>query len=164
MTHSRKTFAALAAMLSAVLFAMTTDGGGETQSQDHRARRGEQDGDGREHARDDGQRGEEGEESGTMLDLDEKYDDVRNGVRLMLTYDRKSYSFTGTVENITGETLSKVRVEVHLSSERELGPTKSVDLEPGETKEVRLTATSHGFERWTAHPEVGAGEHDRHER
>ena len=65
----------------------------------------------------------------------------------------------GTVENTTDETLKQVRVEVHLSNGKELGPTPAADLAPGESREVELIATSTDFDGWTAHPEVGEGEH-----
>jgi hypothetical protein len=102
---------------------------------------------------------EEGEESGTELALDETYDEIRNGARLILAYDAQSNAFKGTVENTTDETLKQVRVEVHLSNEKELGPTPAADLAPGEKREVQLIATSTDFDGWTAHPEVGEGEH-----
>ena len=70
---------------------------------------------------------EEGEESGTELALNETYDKVRNGARLILAYNAQSNSFEGTVENTTAETLKRVRVEVHLSNGKELGPTPSAD-------------------------------------
>lgn len=100
-----------------------------------------------------------GEESGTELTLNETYDKVRNGARLILTYDAQTNSFKGTVENTTDDTLKQVRVEVHLSNGKELGPTPAADLAPGEKKEVQLIATSTDFDGWTAHPEVGEGEH-----
>jgi len=102
---------------------------------------------------------EKGEESGTELTLNEKYDSIRNGARLILTYDAPSNSFIGTVENTTEKILKKVRVEVHLSNGKEIGPTTPSDLEPGQKMEVKLTATSKDFTGWTAHPEVGEGEH-----
>lgn len=105
----------------------------------------------------------EQEESGTELALDETYDHVRNGARLILTYDAQSNSFSGTVENTTDETLKQVRVEVHLSNGKELGPTPSEDLAPGEKREIELVASSTDFDGWTAHPEVGAGEHSQSE-
>ena len=101
----------------------------------------------------------EGEESGIELALNESYDEVRNGARLVLSYDAQSNSFNGTVENTTEETLKRVRVEVHLSNGKELGPTTPADLEPGERRDVKLTATNRDFDGWTAHPEVGIGEH-----
>ena len=102
---------------------------------------------------------ESGEESNAELALDENYDQVRNGVRLIMTYDAQDNSFKGTVENTTDETLKQVRVEVHLSNGTELGPTVPVDLGPGEKIRVELAATSESFDRWTAHPEVGSGDH-----
>jgi len=97
------------------------------------------------------------EESGTELALDESYDEVRNGARLSLTYDAQSNSFIGFVENTTDDILKQVRVEVHLSNGTELGPTTPTDLNPGESINVSLTATTEDFDGWTAHPEVGEG-------
>ena len=99
------------------------------------------------------------EESNIELALDEQYDNVRNGARLILTYDAENNTFKGTVENTTAETLKQVRVEVHLSNGKELGPTPPGDLAPGEKRDILLVATSTNFTRWTAHPEVGEGEH-----
>ena len=102
---------------------------------------------------------EEGEESGTELALDEQYDNTRNGARLILAYDTQTNSFKGTVENTTDETLKQVRVEVHLSNGKELGPTPAADLAPAQKRDVQLIAANTDFEGWTAHPEVGEGEH-----
>lgn len=104
-----------------------------------------------------------GEESNVEFALDEQYDKVRNGARLILKYDSQSNAFKGTVENTTDETLKQVRVEVHLSNGKELGPTTPGDLAPGEKREILLTATSTNFDGWTAHPEVGEGEHSHGE-
>ncbi len=105
----------------------------------------------------------EGEESGTSLGLDEIYDTVRNGARLILRYDSASNSFVGTVENTTDNILQRVRVEVHLSNGTELGPTTPVDLAPGEVIDVTLSAAGEEFTGWTPHAEVdtgdGGGEH-----
>ena len=102
---------------------------------------------------------EDGEESGAELALNETYDRVRNGARLILTYDAQNNAFKGTVENTTNETLKQVRVEVHLSNGKELGPTPAADLAPGQKRDVQLIATSTDFDGWTAHPEIGEGEH-----
>lgn len=103
------------------------------------------------------------EESGTELALDETYDKVRNGIRLILTYDTNSNTFNGTIENTTDEAMKDVRVEVHLSNGIELGPTIPKDLAPKEKILIKLTATSTDFDGWTAHPEVGSGEHGNDE-
>jgi len=111
-----------------------------------------------EQSKDDGD-----EESGTELALNETYDKVRNGARLILNYNSQDNSFIGTVENTTDETLKQVRVEVHLSNGKELGPTPASDLKPGEKRSIQLKATSTDFDGWTAHPEVGTDEHSNDE-
>ena len=97
----------------------------------------------------------EGEESGTQYGLDDTYDNVRAGARLIISYDADANEFTGTVENTTADTLTRVRVEVHLSNGTELGPTTPVDLAPGENVYVVLESSDQPFETWSAHPEVG---------
>ena len=103
--------------------------------------------------------GSEGEESRQQFAKDETYDQVRNGARLKLVYDAKTNAFVGTVENTTNQTLSKVRVEVHLSNGIELGPTPPTDLAPDQTINVELSAAGQDFNKWSAHPEVGSSEH-----
>lgn len=144
------------------------DGTGENQSQgvltggrgEHDRDGGEHHGEGREHdGEGGGEHDEGGEESGRELGLEDAYDEVRNGARLKLAYDLQANSFKGTVENTASETLHRVRVEVHLSTGKELGPTTPSDLAPGEKRNVELTATKESFDGWTAHPEVGSAEH-----
>ena len=101
---------------------------------------------------------EEGQESGTEFALNQTYNVVQNGARLILAYDAQSNSFIGTVENSTDKTLKQVRIEVHLSNGKEIGPTTLVDLAPGQKRDVKLMATTKGFVGWTAHSEVGSGE------
>ena len=103
--------------------------------------------------------GEEG--GGALLALDETFDTTRSGARLILSYHAPSNSFRGTVENTTDRVLRRVRVEVHLSSGVELGPTVPADLRPGEVRAinlVNLATTPASFTGWTAHAEVGGGE------
>ncbi len=100
-----------------------------------------------------------GEESGTTFALDEIFDEVRNGVRLVISYDAAANAFSGTIENTTDASIQQVRVEVHLSNGVELGPTPTVSLTPGETRAVRLDATDQDFEGWSAHAETGSAEH-----
>jgi len=104
--------------------------------------------------------GREGEESGTEFGLDDRCDEVRNGARLILSYEKESDSFNGTVENTTNEILKRVRVEVHLSNGMEIGPTVPTDLKPGEKRAVNLVASNKDFESWSAHAEVGTSEHN----
>lgn len=101
----------------------------------------------------------EGEESGAAFALDETYDEVRAGARLLLAYDATSRSFYGLLQNTTDAILRDVRVEVHLSNGVELGPTPPIDLEAGEVACVLLLATEEPFDGWSPHAEVGSGEH-----
>ncbi|MCY3542563.1 MAG: hypothetical protein OXH22_00755 [Chloroflexi bacterium] len=103
------------------------------------------------------------EGSGATLALDETFDETRGGARLVMSYDAPSNSFNGTVENTTNNTLSNVRIEVHLSNGTELGPTTPVDMASGEIYAVNMPATQEAFSGWIAHAEVsggdGGGEH-----
>ena len=100
--------------------------------------------------------GEEG--SGATLALDETFDAVRGGARLILSYDAPSNSFKGAVENTTNNVLTQVRIEVHLSNGTELGPTTPMDLAPGEMVAISLPSTQASFTGWIAHAEVGSGD------
>ena len=96
-----------------------------------------------------------GEEGGAALGLDETFDQVRKGARLIMSYDAGASAFIGTVENTTTATLQQVRVEVHLSNGTELGPTTPQDLAAGKSMAVRLDAAGERFTGWTPHAEVG---------
>ena len=98
--------------------------------------------------------GEE-EEEGVQLTKSQTYDEVRSGCRLILRYDSAANAFAGTAQNVTTSTLSRVRVEVHLSNGIELGPTTPVNLAPNEIVDILLPASTQSFETWSAHPEVG---------
>ena len=97
------------------------------------------------------------EASAANLAPDETFDAVRSGARLIMNYDPASNSFQGTVENTTGNVLTRVRIEVHLSNGTELGPTAPIDLAPGEVAPVNLPSTAGSFATWIAHAEVGSG-------
>jgi hypothetical protein len=98
--------------------------------------------------------GGEGEESGEQIGPGDTWDATRNGARLVLSFDPASNAFVGTVEDTTRQTLCAVRVEVHLSTGTELGPTERTDLLPGEKTVVELPTAGEAFDTWTAHPEV----------
>ena len=100
--------------------------------------------------------GEEGSGADTLA-LDETFDAVRSGARLILKYDAPINSFIGTVENTTNGVLDRVRIEVHLSNGTELGPTTPTDMAPGEVLAITLPATQASFTGWVAHAEVGGG-------
>ncbi|MDE0197427.1 MAG: hypothetical protein OXK78_04480, partial [Caldilineaceae bacterium] len=92
------------------------------------------------------------------LALDETFDMVRAGARLIMSYDAHSNAFFGTVVNTTNATLTQVRIEVHLSNGIELGPTTPADLAPGAAMNVILHGSAQPFDGWTPHAEVGASE------
>ena len=125
-------------------------GGGEAE---HGARGGEG-----EHGAGEGrdEHGSEGEESGEYLGPEETWDATRRGARLILSFDPARSAFGGRVENTTQQTLCAVRVEVHLSTRTELGPTERTDLAPGESVVVEIPSAGEPFVAWTAHPEVSA--------
>ena len=100
-----------------------------------------------------------GEESGTQWGKFEESDMVyENGARLILAYNPTTEAFEGSVQNTTEKALSQVRVEIHLSSGVELGPTQRVDLKPGQTIPVALSAIGYEFASWVTHPEAGVEE------
>ena len=98
--------------------------------------------------------GGEGEESGEYIGSGDTWDATRSGARLVLAFDPTSDAFVGSVQNTTSARLCAVRVEVHLSTGTELGPTERTDVGPGQTIEVRLPASGEAFDAWTAHPEL----------
>jgi hypothetical protein len=123
-----------------------SEGAGEHERSEGRGEHGEG-GEGGEH-------GEEGEESGEMIGREDTWDATRNGARLVLSFDPAAGAFVGTVENTTRRTLCAVRVEVHLSTGTELGPTERTDVPSAETINVELPTAGEAFDTWTAHPEV----------
>lgn len=110
-----------------------------------------------------GEHSHKGEESDMRMGLDETYDQLRKGTRLVLSYNKETGSFTGSVQNTTEEMLPQIRVEIHLSNGTELGPTTPVDLDPGQSQSIELSADGEEFDWWTAHAEIGSGEHSHGE-
>ena len=106
-----------------------------------------------------GSEGSGGSEEGSanLLTLDQTFDQVRLGAQLIMAYDAASNAFVGTVANTTNGTLTRVRVEIHLSNGVELGPTAPVDLAPGQVIDIVLPASGQ-FDGWVPHAEVGSGE------
>ncbi len=97
-----------------------------------------------------------GEEGGSYMPKMTKQDEVfGNGARLVLEFNPGTEVFVGSVTNTTRQTLSQVRVEVHLDNGAELGPTKRVNIAPGQTAPVELGALGNEFDGWVSHPEAG---------
>ena len=96
---------------------------------------------------------------GTYLPKMTKQDKLfANGARLVLEFDPAAQVFVGSVTNSTARTLPQVRVEVHLDNGTELGPTRRIDVGPGETVPVELGAFGNEFSAWVSHPEAGVEE------
>ena len=93
-----------------------------------------------------------------LLAPNQTYDETSGGARLQLAFDPAANAFVGTAENTTNQTLTRVRVEVHLSNGTELGPTTPTDLPAGQTLRLTLPSTAAPFDTWSAHVEVGSGE------
>ena len=103
-----------------------------------------------------GGRGEVGEEGGAYLPKMTNQNELfANGARLVLQFNPGTQVFVGSVTNTTANTLSQVRVEVHLDNGTELGPTKRIDVQPGRTIPVELGAFGNEFTSWISHPEAG---------
>ena len=77
---------------------------------------------------------------------------IQNGVRFALSYDSTANAFTGMVENITGNTLPSVTVEVRLDGSDDRGAHVTlVDLAPSQVTEVTLPVDSDPFTTWSGH-------------
>ena len=97
-----------------------------------------------------------GEEGGAYMPKMAKQNEVfGNGARLVLQFNPRTQVFAGSVTNTTSRALSQVRVEVHLDNGTELGPTKRIDVAPGQTVPVELGAFGNDFNAWISHPEAG---------
>lgn len=83
---------------------------------------------------------------------------VQGGARMILAYDPQTLSIKGHVENTTNQTLKRVRVKVRLSNGVKLGPTRAMDLSPGEIRKIEFIEIEGDFTGWTAHVEVGGSE------
>ena len=51
------------------------------------------------------------EEGGQQIPLTQGYDNIRSGVRLVMAYQPQVRAFVGSVQNTTGQTLQRVRLE-----------------------------------------------------
>ena len=158
MTALPRYFLVIPCLLALGLAACSTIGGEGSESGGESGTEGGpgHDGGGGEGSEPGGEGG--GEESAVQLGLMETFDERRAGTRLILQYDTSTMTFTGTVENTTGQTLTNVRVEIHLSNGVELGPMVIGDLAAGATQPVTLDATGQSFTTWSPHAEVGEGE------
>ena len=97
------------------------------------------------------------EEDSIQYNKTQTYDEVRNGIRLILRFDENLNSFVGTVENTSSAIVDNVRVEVHLSNGRELGPLPNppINLIPTQKINIDIPSTNEVFQTWNPHAESG---------
>jgi len=100
------------------------------------------------------ERREEGVESGVYIARTASWSETRNDAWLQLSFNSASNSFVGRVSNTGNEPLCDFRVEVHLSTGIELGPTERTGVPYGGSINVTLPSGGEEFATWTAHPEV----------
>ena len=137
----------------------STEGGGDaamSEGEGEHVEGGEAREDGEHSEGEGGEHGEsgDGEESGVYIARGNTWNVIRRGARLVMAFDPESGAFEGTVENNTESTLCAVRVEVHLSTGTELGPTERTEVRAGQSIDVTLSAEGEAFDTWTAHSEA----------
>lgn len=94
-------------------------------------------------------------EEGRRWDKDEAATVTRSGVKLVIRHHSSADEFRGTLTNTTNSSVSDVRVEIHLSNGRELGPTPRTALAGGESRDVALDAAGQEFSWFSVHIELG---------
>ena len=99
---------------------------------------------------------QETEESGKKKSPTETYDQVHNGVRIILAFHNASSSFIGSIENTTDKPVKSVRVTINLSNGTELGLPEPMDLAPGEKAGIKIEAVGQVFTWWKVHVETGS--------
>jgi hypothetical protein len=92
--------------------------------------------------------GEPIQELANELKMNDTYEEEVDGLQVIMNYHAPTSSFIGVVENTTNQIISNVRVEIYLSNAVELGPTKPVNLQPGEMKNIALLAYNQEFKDW----------------
>lgn len=97
-------------------------------------------------------------ESVTQLGLDGVFDEVIEGLHVVMSYDAENHLFRGTLENTTEETLKEIEVEIHLSNGKELGPEEFAEMTPEMDFVVDFEAGEEDFKTWSVHVEVGSEE------
>ena len=76
-------------------------------------------------------------------------DEVRSGIRLVLSYDSTTNAFTGLLENTTETLLPKVGIDVYLDSHATRLSSSATDLAPSQVIAVTLPVDSKPFTSWS---------------
>ena len=100
--------------------------------------------------------GEGGEETSPSTPISQPVSGTFNNLDYRVAYDRATNSFQATVTNNTSQTVCASRLEIHMGAQGqviELGPTIGVDLRPGESIDVVLSADPVVPDTYSIHPE-----------
>ena len=100
--------------------------------------------------------GEGGEETSPSTPISQPVSGTFNNLDYRVAYDRATNSFMATVTNNTSQTVCASRLEIHMGAQGqviELGPTIGVDLRPGESIDVVLSADPVVPDTYSIHPE-----------
>ena len=99
---------------------------------------------------------EGGEETSPSIPVSQPVSGTFNNLDYRVAYDRATNSFQATVTNNTSQTVCASRLEIHMGAQGqviELGPTIGVDLRPGESIDVVLSADPVVPDTYSIHPE-----------
>ena len=99
---------------------------------------------------------ESGDESSPPIPINQPFSGTFGNQRFSFAYDALNGAFRGTVENPTGSFICESRTEIHLGSGGqvlELGPTIPVNLPPGGTQKVVMSADGYVLDMYILHPE-----------
>ncbi|MCY3911477.1 MAG: hypothetical protein OXF99_08165 [bacterium] len=100
--------------------------------------------------------GESGEETSPAIPVGQPVSGTFNNLDYRVAYDQATNSFMATVINNTSQTVCASRLEIHMGAQGqviELGPTIRIDLQPGESIDVVLSADPVVPDTYSIHPE-----------
>lgn len=90
----------------------------------------------------------ENSKKGEALNINDTYNEVTKGIRLVLAYHYKNSTFVGSIQNITDEIINSIYVKVVLSNGVEFGTKELFVLEPGEKTDIAIAAIGQPFNWW----------------
>lgn len=108
----------------------------------------------------------ESDPTSPILTLSESWSGVinSNGLKVDMLYDKANAVFSGTVENVSTQTICYIQFELNLKQGSvtvlELGPNVVGDLKPGQQGAIRLvvadnpSSTNVMYNGWEIHPEI----------
>lgn len=90
------------------------------------------------------------------LGINDKYNGISKGVKIVLSYDFRKSAFIGSVENMTTKTIENISIRVILSSGLSLESTVIKNFLPGDRKNIILNDNGQMFNWWIAHATKGS--------